>query len=140
MCNLYANIATTEAMRRIFQIESEQDHLGNAPSRPGIQPNYPAPIVRQVENVGRELVEMNWGFLTPNFSKRDGSPIKPRAWNNARDDSIFGKAAGLWKDSFCTAVVWFQQRASTRRKGKNLLRISGSAWRRITRMRDQSLR
>lgn len=100
MCNLYANIATAEAMRRLFEIESEQDHLGNAPSRPSIHPNYPAPVVRQVENVGRELVEMNWGFLTPNFSKRDGSPIKPRAWNNARDDSIFGKATGLWKDSF----------------------------------------
>lgn len=41
MCNLYANIATTEAMRRIFQIESEQDHLGNAPSRPGIHPELP---------------------------------------------------------------------------------------------------
>ena len=43
---------------------------------------------------------MNWGFLTPHFSKRDGSSIKPKPWNNARDDSIFGKGAGLWKESF----------------------------------------
>jgi len=45
---------------------------------------------------------MNWGFLKPSFSKRDLSPIKPKAWNNARDDGIFGKVRGLWLESFQT--------------------------------------
>lgn len=100
MCNLYANITAVEAMRRLFDVGPGLDRLGNAPPRPEIRPNYAAPVVRLTENGDRELVDMNWGFLTPNFSKRDGSPIKPRAWNNARDDSIFGKGAGLWKESF----------------------------------------
>lgn len=100
MCNLYANTTAVEAMRRLFDVRPGLDRLGNAPPRSEIRPNYTAPVVRMTQNGERELVEMNWGFLTPNFSKRDGSPIKPRAWNNARDDSIFGKGAGLWKESF----------------------------------------
>lgn len=100
MCNLYANIATAEAMRRLFEVEIENDGLGNAEPRPGIHPGYPAPVLRLNGSGRRELVEMNWGFLTPKFSKRDGAPIKPAIWNNARDDSIFGKAKGLWHDSF----------------------------------------
>lgn len=100
MCNLYSNTTAVEAMRQLFDVRPGLDRLGNAPPRSGIHPNYPAPVVRQAQDGGRELLEMNWGFLTPKFSKRDGSPIKPKAWNNARDDSIFGKAKGLWLDSF----------------------------------------
>jgi putative SOS response-associated peptidase YedK len=98
MCNLYAYTTTVEAMRRLFDVRPGLDRLGNAPPRPAIHPNYPAPVVRRMENGDRELIEMNWGFLTPNFSKRDGSPIKPRAWNNARDDKVMH--SGLWKASF----------------------------------------
>lgn len=46
----------------------------------------------------RELVEMSWGFRTPAVSKKTGKPIKPNAWNNARDDKLL--ISGLWKASF----------------------------------------
>ncbi len=100
MCNLYANTAAIEAMRRLFDVRQGLDRLGNAPPLSAIRPNHLAPVVRLTESGDRELVGMNWGFLTPAFSKRDGSPIRPRVWNNARDDSIFGRGAGLWKESF----------------------------------------
>ena len=98
MCNLYANIATAEAMRRLFQVSDENDRLGNAPARPAIFPKGEAPVVRLDEVGNRELIDMRWGFLTPAFSKKDGSPIKPRAWNNARDDKL--QKSNLWRASF----------------------------------------
>lgn len=55
-------------------------------------------MVRIGQGGHRELVEMSWGFLTPNFSKRTGKPIKPNAWNNARDYKVAKNA--LWRSSF----------------------------------------
>ncbi len=86
MCNLYANIATAEAMRRLFQVSADLDRLGNAEPRPAIFPKGLAPVVRLDADGKRELIEMRWGFLTPQVSKKTGKPIKPAAWNNARDD------------------------------------------------------
>lgn len=98
MCNLYANIATVEAMRRLFAVSAAGDRLGNAEPRPEVFPKGMAPVVRLDAGGGRELIEMRWGFLTPQVSKRTGKPIKPRAWNNARDDKL--RSSGLWRQSF----------------------------------------
>lgn len=98
MCNLYANIATAEAMRRLFQVAPGFDHLGNAEPRPAIFPKGLAPVVRLDPQGERELIEMRWGFLTPQVSKKTGKPIKPAAWNNARDDKL--QHTGLWRGSF----------------------------------------
>jgi|TARA_R110002051_G_scaffold243967_2_gene303934 putative SOS response-associated peptidase YedK len=98
MCNLYANIATAEAMRKLFQVAPGQDRLGNAEPRPAIFPKGLAPVVRLDSEGQRELIEMRWGFLTPQVSKKTGKPIKPAAWNNARDDKL--RKSGLWRGSF----------------------------------------
>ena len=98
MCNLYSNTTTSQAMRQLFDIDASRDHLGNAQPRPGIHPKGTAPVVALDQDGNRELVEMSWGFRTPKVSKRTGKPIKPAAWNNARDDKL--KSSGLWKGSF----------------------------------------
>lgn len=98
MCNLYANIATAEALRRLFQVAPDQDRLGNAEPRPAIFPKGLAPVMRLDADGERELIEMRWGFLTPQVSKKTGKPIKPAAWNNARDDKL--RQSGLWRGSF----------------------------------------
>ncbi|WP_299551100.1 SOS response-associated peptidase [uncultured Tateyamaria sp.] len=98
VCNLYSNTTASDAMRQLFQIDASNDRLGNAEPRPAIFPKKPAPVVRLDEDGNRELIEMSWGFLTPNFSKKTGKPILPQAWNNARDDKL--QKSGLWSASF----------------------------------------
>ncbi|MEL6100332.1 MAG: SOS response-associated peptidase [Pseudomonadota bacterium] len=98
VCNLYSNTTAVEAMRRLFDIDAGRDRLGNAEPRPAIFPKGAAPVVRLNDTGERELVEMAWGFLTPAFSTKAGNPIKPKAWNNARDDKVL--KSGLWKGSF----------------------------------------
>lgn len=100
MCNLYANIATAEAMRRLFEVSTDRDRIGNAEPQPAIFPKGLAPVLRIDDEAERELTPMRWGFLTPQLSKKTGKPIKPAAWNNARDDKI--RASGLWHQSFET--------------------------------------
>ena len=84
-------------MRDLFEVAPEHDHLGNVEPRPAVFPKGPAPVVRIGQNGQRELVEMRWGFLTPSVSKRTGKPIKPHAWNTARDDRLVRN--GLWRSS-----------------------------------------
>lgn len=98
MCNKYANTLEQILMREYFEVARERDRLGNADPLPAIWPKYEAPVVRLTPDGDRELVRMHWGFLTPQVSKKTGKPIKPAAWNNARDDKL--RTAPLWKDSF----------------------------------------
>ena len=98
MCNLYANIATAEAMRRLYQVDHDNDHLGNAEPLDAIFPKYSAPVVRLDEDNNRELVNLSWGFRTTNKSKKTENFIQPYAWNNARADKVL--TASLWKRSF----------------------------------------
>ena len=98
MCNLYSQTTAAEAMRRLFKIAAEHDHLGNAEPLPAIWPKYPAPVVRLTSKGEREMVRMQWGFLTQKLSKRTGKPIAPAAWNNARADKVL--KSNLWRESF----------------------------------------
>ena len=67
MCNLHANIATAEAMRRLFQVSDENDRLGNAPARPAIFPKGEAPELPQWsrKTTKRGSIEDVLGFLRP---------------------------------------------------------------------------
>lgn len=97
MRNLYSNTMPPAAMRDLFEVSPEHDHLGNAEPRPAVFPKGMAPVVRIGQGGERELVEMRWGFLTPSVSNRAGKPMKPHAWNNARDDKLVRN--GLWRSS-----------------------------------------
>ncbi|MCY4445352.1 MAG: SOS response-associated peptidase family protein [Rhodobacteraceae bacterium] len=98
MCNLYSNTATVSELRQSFQISSTHDHLGNYPPLEAIYPRNLAPVIKPYSSDERQISMMSWGFLTPAFSKRDGKPIKPQVWNNARDDKL--NQATLWRESF----------------------------------------
>lgn len=95
MCNLYSQTTAAEAMRRLFKANA--DRLGNAPPLPGIFPRMEAPVVRRTPDGQREIVPMHWGFLVPQVSKKTGKPILPKAFNNARDDSLL--STSLWRES-----------------------------------------
>ncbi len=98
MCNLYSNTTAQQAMRNLFNVSPDRDRLGNQEPQDAVYPKYSAPVVRQSDDGLRELIAMHWGFLTPQKSKKTGKPIKPAAWNNARDDKV--RSAGLWRASF----------------------------------------
>ena len=84
MCNLYSITTAVEAMRNLFEVSAEREHLGNAEPLDAVWPKYPAPVVRLAEGGGREILPMSWGILTAKTSKKTGKPIAPAAWNNAR--------------------------------------------------------
>ena len=98
MCNLFANVSSNSEMRQLFDVQLEDDYLGNFPPLSSIFPKTDAPIIKKNTRGERQIVYMSWGFRTPNFSKRDGQPIKPQVWNNARDDKL--RSTSLWKNSF----------------------------------------
>lgn len=98
MCNLYANTMPQAAMRSLFAVSPENDRLGNAEPRRAIFPKYDGTVVRIGEGGHRELVDMHWGFVIPQKSKKTGAPIQPKAINNARDDKLLN--SGFWRQSF----------------------------------------
>ncbi|MEZ5732538.1 MAG: hypothetical protein R3D97_09445 [Paracoccaceae bacterium] len=64
VCNLYSQITSQEAMRRLFEPLPLFDRLGNLKPQTEIYPDYLAPVVRQGAD-GRELVMARWGLPTP---------------------------------------------------------------------------
>ena len=97
MCNLFASTMPQDAMRSLFDVAPERDHLGNLAPLRAIFPRHDAPVLRMGQG-GRELVLAHWGFPIPQTSKRTGAPIMPKAVNNARDDKLM--ASGFWRGSF----------------------------------------
>ena len=55
MCNLYSVTKGQQAIRDLFGIS--RNSTGNLPPRPGIFPDYSAPVVRNTPD-GRELTLM----------------------------------------------------------------------------------
>ena len=88
MCTLYANTAAPEAMRRLFAVAPDRDHLGNVPAAPAIRPRDRVSVVTQAGAGDRALRRMHWGFVLPQTSARSGKPILPKAVVNARDDRL----------------------------------------------------
>lgn len=66
MCNLYSMTRNQDAIRRLFAFD--RDATGNLPSMPGIFPDYPAPIVRNVGGV-TELTLARWGMPSSQFAQ-----------------------------------------------------------------------
>lgn len=104
-------------MRSLFDVAPARFRLGNAEPRSAVWPKYAAPVVKLADDGERELVEMNWGFLTKKVSKKTGKELKPTAWNNARDDKI--ASVGLWKDSFQNRRCLVPASSFREAKGRN---------------------
>lgn len=98
MCNLYSITTAQAAMRQLFDVAIDNDHLGNAAPLDAVYPKYLAPIVRLADTGARELVQTSWGFRSTNKSKKTGNVISPRASNNARADKV--RTSYYWRYSF----------------------------------------
>ncbi|MEL6216930.1 MAG: SOS response-associated peptidase family protein [Pseudomonadota bacterium] len=98
MCNLYSNLTTHEATRRLVRVSQDRDRTVNQSPLPAIFPRYEAPVVCVGEDGEREVRMMHWGFLMPQVSKKTGKPILPKAVNNARDDKL--RSSPFWRGSF----------------------------------------
>jgi len=70
MCNLYALTKGQQAIRELARAAFDQ--TGNLPSLPGIYPDYPAPIVRQVDGE-RGLVMARWGMPSSRKAQMDAA-------------------------------------------------------------------
>jgi len=77
MCNLYSITTNQEAVIRLFRVLNR--YVGNLPPMPGVFPDYPAPVVRNVGN-DREMAMMRWGMPPP---PRTGGPPVTNIRNTA---------------------------------------------------------
>ncbi|QCK87444.1 SOS response-associated peptidase [Phreatobacter aquaticus] len=77
MCNLYSLTKGQQAI--IALARAMNDRTGNLPPMPGIFPDYPAPIVRQVGGE-RELAMARWGMPSPAFAL-EGKKTDPGVTN-----------------------------------------------------------
>ena len=68
MCNLYSITTNQAAIIALFRVINR--YVGNLPPMPGVFPDYPAPVVRNV-GAERELTMMRWGMPPP---PRTGGP------------------------------------------------------------------
>ncbi|MEN3791373.1 SOS response-associated peptidase [Fulvimarina sp. MAC3] len=69
MCNLYSITKGQAAIREFAKAVS--DTTGNLPSMPAVFPDTSAPIVRNGDGGGRELVLARWGMPSPKFVTKD---------------------------------------------------------------------
>jgi putative SOS response-associated peptidase YedK len=77
MCNLYS---LTKGQQAIIELtRAMHDRTGNLPPMPGIFPDYPAPIVRNV-GATRELAMARWGMPSPAFAL-EGKKTDPGVTN-----------------------------------------------------------
>src|ERR1700688_2333661 len=70
MCNLHLITTNQVAIAALFRVINH--YVGNLPPMPGVFPDYPAPVVRNV-GIDRELVMMRWGMPPP--PKLGGAPV-----------------------------------------------------------------
>jgi putative SOS response-associated peptidase YedK len=73
-----------KAIRDLFKVGP--DVTGNLPSMPGIFPDYPAPVARNV-GAERELTMMRWGMPPP--PKFGGSPVTNIRNTSSRAGRVF---------------------------------------------------
>ena len=68
--NSYEAALLDRAMCNPTKLSSRYFYVGNLPLMPGVFPDYPAPVVRNVAD-DREMVMMQWGMPPP---PRTGGP------------------------------------------------------------------
>ena len=69
MCNLYSITTNQAAIIALFRVVNR--YVGNLPPMPGVFPDYPAPVVRNV-GTDRELAMMRWGMPAPAIRRSAG--------------------------------------------------------------------
>jgi putative SOS response-associated peptidase YedK len=79
MCNLYSITTNQAATAGLFRVMNR--YVGNLPPMPGVFPDYPAPVVR---NIGgeRELTMMRWGRHWPRRAGTTSRMPTPRRYRS----------------------------------------------------------
>jgi hypothetical protein len=70
VCNLYSITTNQAAIIALFRLMNR--YVGNLPPMPGVFPDYPAPVIRNVDT-DRELTMMRWGMPPP--PRAGGYPV-----------------------------------------------------------------
>jgi hypothetical protein len=92
MCNLYSITTNQAAIAGLFRRMNR--YVGNLAPMPGVFPDYPAPVIRNVDGA-EEMVLMRWGMPPP--PKTGGPPVTNirntssphwRGWLNAGREDI----------------------------------------------------
>jgi len=68
MCNLYSITTNQAAIAGLFRRMNR--YVGNLPPMPGVFPDYPAPVIRNIGDA-EEMLLMRWGMPPP---PRNGGP------------------------------------------------------------------
>jgi len=101
MCNLYALTKGQQAIRELARAAFDQ--TGNLPSLPGIYPDYPAPIVRQVDGE-RVLVMARWGMPSSKKAQLDAATKRADKLRAKGKDVDFAELLKMEPDSGTTNV------------------------------------
>jgi putative SOS response-associated peptidase YedK len=80
MCNLYS-VTTNQSAIAAFA-RALRDTTGNLPPMSHVNPNTPAPIVRNGDNGNRELVLARWGVPTPQNVLMEGAKKKAKKFGD----------------------------------------------------------
>ena len=59
MCNLYSITTNQAAIIALFRVINR--YVGNLPPKPGVFPDFPAPVIRNTDT-GRAPAKMRWGI------------------------------------------------------------------------------
>src|ERR1700680_4654488 len=82
MCNLYSITTNQAAIAALFRVMNR--YVGNLPPMPGVFPDYPAPVVRNV-GTERELTIMRWGMSGGPIFDKEGAyvlGVVSKGWEN----------------------------------------------------------
>lgn len=79
MCNLYSHTSNRQAIIDLARAFKINESVGNLEPLPGIFPDYPAPIVRNMDGE-RELTMARWGMPSPQFAL-EGKKTDPGVTN-----------------------------------------------------------
>ena len=116
MCNLYSITTNQAAMSALFRVINR--YVGNLPPMPGVFPDYPAPVMRNID-AGRELVMMRWGCRLrrragnfPVTNIRNTSSPHWRGWLNLKTaawcrSTVLPNMRRANPDTGKKDVVWF---------------------------------
>jgi putative SOS response-associated peptidase YedK len=70
MCNLHSITTNQAVIAALFRVINR--YVGNLPPRPGVFPDYPAPVVRSA-GADREMILMRWSMPPP--PRNGGQPV-----------------------------------------------------------------
>lgn len=102
MCNLYS-VTTNQSAIAAFA-RAVRDTTGNLPPMPHVNPNTPAPIIRNATDGKRELVLARWGMPTPQNILMEGAKKKAKKLDEKQKPYDFKELLRMERDPGVTNI------------------------------------